>query len=60
MQVEEYKEEKYFKHIEELIKKESDKIILKIKCDNNVIIENNSMAVIQHQIYNRLKQDFGF
>jgi hypothetical protein len=60
LQVEEYKEEKYFKHIEELIKKESDKIILKIKCDNNVIIENNSMAVIQHQIYNRLKQDFGF
>ena len=60
LSVEEFNEESYFKHVDELIKRDSDKIIFKVKCDNNVLIENNSMAVIQHNIYNRLKQDFSF
>ena len=60
LSVEELDEESYFKNVDELIKKDSDKIIFKVKCDNNVLIENNSMAVIQHNIYNRLKQDFSF
>jgi len=60
LSVEEFNEENYFKHIDELIKKDSNRIIFKVKCDNNVRIENNSIAIIQHNIYNRLKQDFSF
>ena len=50
----------YFKHVDELITASSEKIIFKVNCDNNIKIEGNSIAIIQHKIYNRLKQDFHF
>jgi len=60
IQSEKYDLQKYFKHIEELINNKSDKLIFKVTCANNILIENNSIAVIQQKIYNRLKQDFTF
>ena len=60
MQSNKFTEELYFKQVEELISNENDTIIFKVKCEKNIKVENNAIAIIQHKIYNRLKQDFSF
>lgn len=55
-----YIQESYFKYIDELTSSNSEKIIFKVNCNNNIKIEGNSIAIIQHKIYNKLKQDLHF
>ena len=60
MQSEKFTEELYFKRVDELINAENDNIIFRVRCDKNIKVENNAIAIIQHKIYSRLKQDFTF
>lgn len=60
MQSNKFTEELYFKQVEELVSNENDTIIFKVRCEKNIKVENNAIAIIQHKIYNRLKQDFSF
>lgn len=60
IQTEKYTKEVYFKHVEELINAKTDKIIIKVECNNNVLIKGNAIGVIQHKIYSKLKEDYLF
>ena len=60
MQTEDYTKELYMEHIEEIIKNDSDRTILKVTCRMDTKIEGNAIAVIQNKIFNQLRRDFAF
>ena len=50
----------YFSNVEEIITKQSDKIIIKIDCKSETILENNAMCVINQKIFSMLHRDYSF
>jgi hypothetical protein len=60
MQTEDYTQELYMKHIEEIVKTGGNKIIFKVTSEKETKIEGNAIAVIQYMIYNKLRRDYSF
>lgn len=57
---EKWTDETYFSRIEELISKESEKIIIRVDCTTETILENNMIAVIKQSILTMLNKDYSF
>jgi hypothetical protein len=60
MYSEKWTSETYFSRIEELVSKDSEKIIIKVDCKTETIIENNALAVINQKIFYMLHRDYSF
>lgn len=60
MQVEDWSDESYFTRVEEIMAKGSEKIILKVECKNDTILENNAICVINQKIFSMLCRDYSF
>ena len=57
---EKWTNEVYYARLEEIISKESEKIILKVDCKTETILENNAIGVINHMIFSMLHRDYSF
>lgn len=60
MQTEKWSDETYFERLEEIISKQSDKMIIKVECKNDTILENNAIGVINQKIFSMLCRDYSF
>jgi len=60
IKTEAWHEKDYFKRLEEILNKKSDKIVFKVECKNDVILENNAIGVISNIIFSRLHKDYSF
>jgi|TARA_B110000908_G_C10238809_1_gene444920 hypothetical protein len=60
IQTEKWTDKVYFQRIEELIVKDSDKIIIRAECKTDTVLENNAMGVINQMIYSMLHRDYNF
>lgn len=60
MQSEKWTNESYFKHLDEIISKGSEKIIFKVECKTDTILENNAICVINQKIFSTLSRDYSF
>jgi hypothetical protein len=56
----EYTSETYFANIDEILTKNSDKIIIKIECSTDTVLENNAMCVINQKVFSMLSKDYSF
>jgi len=57
---EKWTNEIYYAKLEEIISKGSDKIIFKVECKNETVLENNALGVINHMIFSMLNRDYSF
>lgn len=57
---EKWSEETYFARLEELLSKDSDKIILRVDCNTETNLENSAIGVINQVIYSMLHRDYSF
>ena len=55
-----YSKERYMKHLEDINAAETDKLVLKVECNNAVRIEGFAIEVIKSMVYTMLKKDYGF
>ena len=53
-------DEDFFKKVEEVVSRDSSKIIIKINCKTETILENNALAVINQKIFSMLHRDYSF
>jgi hypothetical protein len=53
-------EDAYFSNVDEIVTKSPDKIIIKIECKTETILENNAMCVINQKIFSMLSKDYSF
>lgn len=60
LQTEDWTDEGYFKHVEEIIDKGSDKIVLRVECKNDTVLENNAICVVNQKIFSTLCRDYSF
>jgi len=60
IQTEKWTDDNYFTRVEEIISKQSDKIIIKIDCKTDTILENNAICVINQKIFSMLHKDYSF
>jgi len=56
----EWTKESYISSVEEIVSKESDKIIIKMDCTTETILENNALCVINQKIFSMLHRDYSF
>jgi len=60
MYSEKWTNETYFSRIDELVSKDSEKIIIRVDCKTETILENNALAVINQKIFSMLHRDYSF
>jgi len=60
IKTEQWTQEDYFERLEEIINKKSDKIVFKVECLTDTVLENNAIGVISHMIFSRLHKDYSF
>lgn len=60
MHSEDYTQESYIQHIEEIVKTGGNKIIFKVTSEKETRIEGNAIGVIQYMLYNKLRRDYAF
>lgn len=60
IQSEEWTDDVYFERIDEIVSKESEKIVLRVECKTDTILENNAICVINQKIFSMLCRDYSF
>ena len=60
IQTEKWTDNTYFSRIEELVSKDSDKIIIRTDCKTDTILKNNAIGVINQMVFSMLHRDYSF
>ena len=60
IKTETYNEDEYFKTLEELSEKKSDRILIKADLKNHTKLEGHAITVINSTVFSLLRRDYAF